>query len=194
MEIGSGTGNFAEFRDDVVSTDRWVEPWLDVACDAYRLPFGPGRVSHLILVDVFHHLSAPAAFFEEAGRVMAPRARVILFEPFISLISAMAYGLFHPEPIGWKISMEDHPSGNYYAAQANATRLLFADTSWLPGWSIERRQAFSAFAYLLSGGFSWPALYPRRALPLLLGLDRKLSRFPRVFGARCLIVLSRNAA
>ncbi len=192
VEIGSGIGNFAEWRADVLTTDRWLEPWLDLTCDAYRLPFRPGAVSHLVLFDVFHHLASPAAFFGEAARVMAPGARVIVLEPFISAISTIAYGLFHPEPIGWRAPLSPEPVNGYYAAQGNATRLFFRDPSWLRGWSIVQREVWSSFAYLLSGGFSRPALYPRRALNVLRRLDGALSHWPRVFGARCLVVLTRD--
>jgi hypothetical protein len=55
-----------------------------------------------------------------------------------------------------------------------------------------RAEAFAAWHYLLSGGFSKHALYPRSALPLLRGLDRVLSIAPRLFGGRCLIVLEKE--
>jgi hypothetical protein len=55
---------------------------------------------------------------------------------------------------------------------------------------MTRAEAFSAWHYLLSGGFSKPALYPRRALPFLRWLDERLP--PRIFGGRCLVVLEKR--
>ena len=189
VEIGSGVGNFGEFKSDVLLTDQSLEPWIDVCCDAYRLPFRAATISYLIMVDVFHHLSAPRAFFEAARAAVAPSGRIIVLEPYISLTSAPVYGMFHDEPIAWRAKIESTPSTEYYAAQGNATRLLFGDTEWLPGWRIIHREAFSAFGYLLSGGFSRPAFYPRKLLPMFNAVDRALSHFPKLFGARCLIVL-----
>ena len=189
VEIGSGIGNFGEFRSDVVLTDQSIQPWIDLTCSAYRLPFGARSVSHIVMFDVFHHLSAPRAFFESARPAMAAGGRIIIFEPYISLTSAVAYGVFHDEPIAWRAKIEETPSKEYYAAQGNATRLFFGDLDWLPGWRVIHREAFSAFGYLLSGGFSRPAFYPRRLLPAWNAVDRALSHFPRLFGARCLIVL-----
>jgi len=53
-------------------------------------------------------------------------------------------------------------------------------------------QAFSSFNYLLSGGYSKPALYPESWLEVIQRWDEFLSRWPRLFGARCLIGLQRT--
>ncbi len=62
VEIGSGVGNLKSHLPSAVSTDLFPNPWLDVVCDGYELPFTNGSLSHLILFDVFHHLRAPNAF------------------------------------------------------------------------------------------------------------------------------------
>ncbi len=191
VEIGAGIGNFGGFRADVVLTDQVLQPWIDLCCDAYRLPVRPGTISNLVLVDVFHHLSAPAVFFDRAWSALAPGGRVIVLEPYISLASLPVYGLFHSERIGWRAGTESEPSDRYYVAQGNATRFFFRDLTWLLGWRLVHREAFSAFAYLFSGGFSRPAFYPRNFLPLFKSVDDRLSRFPKLFGARCLVVFAR---
>src|SRR4029077_14138392 len=114
-------------------------------------------LSHIVMFDVFHHLSAPRAFFESARTALADHGRIIIFEPYISLLSSVVYGVLRDEPIAWRAKIEDTPSTDYYAAQGNATRLFFGNLDWLPGWRIVHREAFSAFGYLLSGGFSRPA-------------------------------------
>ena len=80
---------------------------------------------------------------------------------------------------------------DYYAAQGNATRLFFdrQRRDWPSGWSLIHAEAFAGFSYLFSGGFSKPALYPAGWLPRLERLDQVLSRWPRLFGARCLVGL-----
>lgn len=195
LELGSGLGQLKTHLPQVLCTDRVFWPGLDVVCDAYELPFGPGAVSHLILFDVFHHLQAPEAFLREARRVLSPAGRVILFEPFISLLSWPVYGLLHPEPVGWRRPIDRRPHlpqpRPYYAAQGNATRLFFRREipGWPAGWQILHAEAFSSLAYLLSGGYTRPAFYPRWCLSPLQRLDRWLSRWPTLFGARCLVVL-----
>ncbi len=195
VEIGSGVGNLKSRLPPAITTDLFPNPWLDLVCDGYELPFVEGSVSHLILFDVFHHLEAPEAFLREARRVLIEGGRLVMFEPYISCWSFAAYGLFHHEPVGWRrpISFSaalPRPRA-YYAAQGNATRLFFRreKRGWPAGWSVIHAEAFAGLSYLLSGGFGNPALYPRFCLPWLRWLDQSLSRWPRLFGVRCLVGL-----
>jgi SAM-dependent methyltransferase len=195
VEIGSGVGNLKSHLPTAVSTDLFYNPWLDVVCDGYELPFVSGCLSHLILFDVFHHLRAPNAFLREARRVLTREGRLILFEPYISWSSFPVYALFHHEPVAWRATIDFADTlplpRDYYAAQGNATRLFFRheQRDWPSDWSLIHVEAFASFSYLFSGGFSKPALYPERWHPRLERLDQALSRWPRLFGARCLIGL-----
>jgi SAM-dependent methyltransferase len=197
VEIGSGLGNLRARVPGAICTDLFPNPWLDVVCDGYELPFRDGSLSHLILFDVFHHLRAPNAFLREAARVLGPAGRLILFEPFVSWTSAPIYGLLHHEPVARKAAIDLAESlprpRDYYAAQGNATRLFFQREipGWPRGWEILHAEAFSCFHYLASGGYSKPAFYPRRALGLLRAIDHGLSKWPRLFGGRCLVGLRR---
>jgi SAM-dependent methyltransferase len=195
VEIGSGIGNLKAHLPQALCTDLFPNPWLDVVCDGYELPFRDGAVSHLVLFDVFHHLRAPNAFLREARRVLGPGGRLILFEPFISWLSYPVYGLLHHEPVAWHDPIDLRDSlprpRDYYAAQGNATRLFFGREipGWPAGWDVFHAEAFSSFSYLLSGGYSKPAFYPAARLPVIQRLDASLSRWPRLYGARCLVGL-----
>ena len=197
LEIGSGIGNLKAHYPSALCSDLFPNPWLDLVCDGYELPFGEASISHLVLFDVFHHLEAPRAFFKEARRVLAAGGRLIIFDPYISLASFPVYGLLHHEPVGWTKPLNDTEIASrprrYYAAQGNATRLFFHGKGRphiLQNWRIIHAEAFAAFSYLLSGGYSKPAVYPARLLPSIQALDAKLSRWPRLFGARCLVTLT----
>jgi SAM-dependent methyltransferase len=199
VEIGSGIGNLKEHYPAAICTDLFPNPWLDVVCDGYELPFAERSVSHLVLFDVFHHLRAPKAFLNEAKRVLTTEGRLILFEPYISLASFPVYGLLHHEPVAWRGAISeaerlDHPR-NYYAAQGNATRIFFGDEKekFLAGWKCLRAEAFSAFGYLLSGGYSKPAVYPGVCGRFIAATDNVLSYWPRMFAGRCLVTLMKPA-
>ena len=191
IEVGSGIGNLKQHLPKAITTDLFPNPWLDFVCDAYHLPFRDGSVSHLILFDVFHHLGYPAAFLKDARRVL--NGRLIIFEPFISWTSFPIYALFHHEPVAWRDPIDlSNSAGDtgYYAAQGNATRLFFKGK--VDGWRVLHAEASSAFHYLLSGGFSKPAFYPRSLLKSVRALDHVLTRWPRLFGGRCLVALERS--
>jgi len=119
--------------------------------------------------------------------------RLILFEPYISLASYPVYGLFHHEPVaGVSQLISARRSGDraiYYAAQGNATRLFFTSEfpHWPDGWNVFYAKAFSTFHYLLSGGYSKPAVYPAKCFDRIQEIDERLSHWPRVFGGRCLV-------
>lgn len=195
LEIGSGIGNLKTHLPAAITSDLFPNPWLDLVCDGYELPFADGSVSHLVLFDVFHHLRAPRAFLKEAKRVLTPAGRLILFEPFISAASYPAYACFHHEGLGdgTPLYMADtlpRPRA-YYTGQGNATRLFFSEdyAGWMDGWSVFHRETFAAFRYLLSGGYSRPALYPGAAYEALKKLDGACTCWPHMFGARCLVGL-----
>lgn len=196
VEIGSGVGNLKSHLPQSISTDLFPNPWLDLVCDGYELPFADASLSHLILFDVFHHLRAPGAFLREARRVLHPQGRVLVFDPFISLASWPVYGLLHHEPVAINAPIsyatELPRPRDYYAAQGNATRLFFRGEKpgWPDGWNVFHREAFAAFHYVLCGGFSKPAMYPIGMLGALRKLDEVLSCCPRLFAARCLVGLS----
>ena len=196
LEIGSGIGNLKTHFPAAICSDLFPNPWLDLVCDGYELPFAASSLSNLVLFDVFHHLEMPRAFLKEARRVLAARGRLIIFEPFISLASFPVYGLLHHEPVGWTKTIEDSDTAPrpraYYAAQGNSTRLFFRKEvpGWPERWTVFHAEAFSCFHYLLSGGFNKPAFYPGGWLTVLCRWDALLSRWPRLFGGRCLLGLT----
>ena len=210
IELGSGIGSFP----DAILTDVFVREWLDVTCSAYRLPFRDGSARAIVLFDVFHHLERPVAALAECARVLARGGRVIIFDVYVSWTSFLVYQL-HPERVRWRapidLSPEPPARDESYTGQGNATRMFFRRPSVIPSVSegpgrsggappvppgpsltlgMTRAEVFSAWHYLLSGGFSKPALYPRRALPFLRWIDERLP--PKIFGGRCLVVLEKG--
>ena len=200
VELGSGLGNLKAHLPEAIATDLFPNSWLDVACDAYELPFRDSSLSHLVLFDVFHHLEAPNAFLHEARRVLGLAGRLILFEPYIGWSSFPVYSIGHHEPISWNKPINTSERlprpREYYAAQGNATRLFFRGEfpAWPEGWTVFHAEPLACFHYLLSGGYSKPAFYPASLLKPIQKIDRLLSRWPRLFSGRCLIGLTPNSS
>ena len=59
LELGGGSGNFKSLVPSAVSSDITPAPWLDVVCDAQRLPFANKFFANVVMVDVFITSSIP---------------------------------------------------------------------------------------------------------------------------------------
>ncbi|PIT88579.1 MAG: methyltransferase type 11 [Candidatus Magasanikbacteria bacterium CG10_big_fil_rev_8_21_14_0_10_36_32] len=201
VELGSGIGNIKEIIPNCLRTDLFPNPWLDQTENAYRLSFDDETVSDLILFDVFHHLRYPGTALKEFERVLRPNGRVIIFDPYISLLGRIVYGFFHSEPIAWRNKIVWNASENwnaeqidYYAAQGNVTRIFFGNKfqTLLQNWSVISRSRLSAFSYVASGGYSGPQIYPNCLYPLAHSFDKVFDFLPAVFATRALVVLKKK--
>lgn len=201
VELGSGIGAIKEFIPDCIATDIFPNPWIERMENAYKLSFESGTISNLVLLDVFHHLQYPGTALSEFSRVLTTGGRILMLEPYAGLIGRTVYGLFHHEPlelhteITWNapVDFDPHKTG-YYAAQGNAGRIFCSGRydHLLGSWRVVTVRRFSCMAYLASGGFSKPQLYPTNLLPFLQTIDRTLSICPTIFGARMFVVLEKR--
>lgn len=202
LELGSGIGNFKSAYEACITSDIFPNPWIDRVESAYRLSFPADSLSHIVMFDVFHHLAYPGSALEEAKRVLVKGGRVIIFDPYISLLGMLVYGVFHHEPVAFREKIQwlalagANPDETYYAAQGNATRIFRKNSAWqeyiTKDWNIEAVKKFSALSYVLSGGFSKPALYPAFALPLIKICEKFFDLFPFLFATRTLVVLEKK--
>jgi len=201
VELGSGMGNIKQHLPGCITTDVFPNPWLDQLENAYDLTFADGSVSHMILFDVWHHLEYPGTALRELYRVLTEHGKVIIFDPAMGVLGRFVFGHFHHEPLGLNDEIQweapenfSRHSPHYYAAQGSASRIFgsAAFREQLRSWRVAEVAYFSALAYLGSGGFRGPQLYPMAALPLLNRVDSFLSRFP-ILASRMLVVLEKRA-
>lgn len=203
LEIGGGSGNFKAFAPGAISSDLLSAPWLDLVCDAQRLPFPDDSFANIVMVDVLHHIESPLRFLQEAQRVLQSNGRLIFCEPAITPLSGLFYRLFHDEPVDMSVdplavdtfSIDKDP---WDSNQATPTLLVgqFRDAvaRAVPKLILERVERFSFVAYPLSGGFQpWCLLPHFLARPLLKfeWLSRHL--FGRFAAFRLLAAFSKNA-
>jgi SAM-dependent methyltransferase len=201
VELGSGIGNIKIEIPDAISTDLFENPWIDQVENAYQLSFADNSVSNLILFDVFHHFEYPGNALSEFYRVLKPKGRVIIFDPSISMVGYLIYGLFHHEPVAitkkirWKADVPfDAWTAPYYAAQGNAERVFFGINYLenLGEWNIIEKKKYSALTYVLSGGYSKPQLFSSKSFSKIKALEKRLDHLPRIFSTRLLVVLQKR--
>lgn len=203
LEIGGGSGNFKQFRDDVVSSDIAHAPWLDLVCDAQRLPFPPDSFANIVMFDVLHHLEHPGTFFREAERVLLPGGHIVMVEPAITPVSGFFYRFFHEEPVVMKADplTEGAPTKGrdpYASNQAIPTliALRHADRfhERFPHLKITGVEWLSLFAYPLSGGFKSWALIRQKWVCWLLRLENVVQRpIGRLFGFRMILIIVKHS-
>jgi SAM-dependent methyltransferase len=202
VELGSGIGKIKSIIPNCICTDVLLNPYIDKKENAYKLDFEDSSVSNLILFDVFHHLEYPGEALSEFYRVLVPSGRVLIFEPAISLLGLVIYGLLHPEPLGiFKKIKWDAPSEfssineyDYYVAQANATRIFFSNnqSELNKKWNVIEKIRLSAISYVAAGGYKKIQLYPLKMHPVLTKIDKFCDKFPWLFATRMLITLEKK--
>ena len=201
VEVGSGIGAAKAFIPECITTDIFHNPWIDRRENAYSLSFRTGTVSNLILLDVFHHLQFPGTALSEFWRVLADGGRLILLEPGMGTLGKFIYGLFHHEPLGLRRPISwsapagfDPENAGYYAAQGNATRVFLHQEfpEELALWRTIIVNKLPDFAYVASGGFSKPQLYPEAILPLIRRIEKVFAKWPRFSTTRLLVVLEKR--
>ncbi|NJL55601.1 class I SAM-dependent methyltransferase [bacterium] len=202
LELGGGSGNFKQFAPGVVSTDVIPLPWIDVVADAQNLPFEDSSFDNFVLFDVLHHIENPCLFFAEALRVLRPKGRIIMMEPYISPVSWWVYNFLHPEPVDFAqdplaLTPPDPNRQPFDANQAFATILFERQATRFrrkyPNFSIRYCRRLSFFVYPLSGGFDKPSLIPLFCLKPILALENSVRFLSSWFAFRILVVLEKAA-
>ena len=203
LEIGGGSGNFKAFAPHAVSSDIVQAPWLNLVCDAQRLPFAEASFANIVMVDVLHHLESPALFFAESMRVLKAGGRLIFCEPAITPLSSIFYRLFHEEPFNMhvdplankKLSNDRNPwEANQGIPSLIIGRYRDAVAKAFPNLTLVSTNYLSFLAYPLSGGFKpWTRLPAAAARPLLAVEWRLRSLLGRLAAFRLLAAYEKRA-
>jgi SAM-dependent methyltransferase len=201
LELGSGSGNFKEYMSDCLSSDVDFCDWVDICFDAHNIPFKDSSISNIIMIDVLHHLSSPVFFFEEAIRVLKKNGRIILIEPFPSILSLSIYKLVHPEPFDFKTDYFNSENTNnkhpWESNQAIAYLLFYKHVkSFLIKFNnriqIIKKKKFSFILYPASGGFEHKSYIPDFLIPVFRLIEKILLPFQSLFAFRCFIVIEKK--
>jgi SAM-dependent methyltransferase len=199
VELGSGIGAIKTVIPECITTDLFPNEGIDSVESVYNLSFKDKSVSNFILFDVFHHIEFPGDAFNEMYRTLNKNGRIILFEPSMSVLGFLIFGLFHHEPIGFgkKIKWNNFTSTyvpKYYAAQGNAFRLFVKNTHfnlYNDKWRIHKIERKAVISYVLSGGYRGKQLYPEKWYSFMKKADKIFDFFPAIFSTRLLIVLDK---
>lgn len=86
LELGSGGGFLPEIIPDVITSEVFYLPDMDVLLNGHHLPFPSDSLKAILMSNVFHHIPNAERFISEALRCLKPGGRIIMLEPWVSKI------------------------------------------------------------------------------------------------------------
>lgn len=179
LELGSGSGFFAQHQPQVITSEVWPATQVDIRCSAAGLPFADGSLAALYLLDVLHHIQRPQAFFAEAQRCLAPGGAILMIEPANTGFGRFIYQNFHHEPFDPEAPTWQLPSGDPRQVANGALPWIMLDRDRrlfeerFPELQVAQLQPCLPLRYLISGGLSGPQLLPTASYPLLEWLEER---------------------
>ena len=201
IEIGCGIGRIKKYLGGITTVDILKTRWTDVVGDGEILPFKNESVANLILFDVLHHLQHPVLFFREAFRILQYQGRLIVADPYVSLVSRIVYNYFHPEPVNincnpFQKSVALSSNKPFDSNQAIATLIFYKYIqSWkqhFPQFSLLLRKRYGFLAYPATGGFGGKTLLPFSIISWIQKNEKLLNKFSGLLAFRLLVVLEKD--
>ena len=199
VELGSGSSFLYEHIKGLIKTNILVIPDNHMAFDACNMPFKDSSIDNLILISVFHHLGEPERFLQEAARVLKPEGRILISDPYISILSYGLWGFLHPE--GCCLSRTGFKKGIHYnpllaANSANAT-LMFAkkNSKWkskLPELKVIEVTPHSIFHYWLAGGYNFAPLVPKWLFGMIRLAEKLFSPLGGLLASFMFVIVERS--
>jgi len=198
LEIGCGGGFLKEVEPAIIASDVFPTPSADIVLDARFLPFRKDSLKAVLMVDVLHHVTDPAAFLREAARCVRPGGACLMIEPWNTSWARWVYRHLHHEPFepegGWNIPESGPLSGANGALPwivFERDRAIFRQR--FPEWRVPRIVPLMPFVYLASGGVSRRSLLPHWAYKVIRGVEQRVPGLDRMAGMFALIALHKTS-
>ncbi len=194
LEIGSGGGFISDLCPKVITSEVFWCSSVDLVLDARRLPFSPGSLRSILMVDVFHHIADVETFLAGAVEALRQGGVLAMIEPWMSPWARLVYGRLHHEPFApnaknWRLPEAGPLSGANSALPwivfHRDLKLFQQRFPLLHLLSVEPGYPFS---YLASGGVSLRSLTPGWLYAVCRGFERLLD--PSGKGLSCFALIT----
>lgn len=176
LELGSGAGYIKKFIPECITSDVLELPFNDMQVNALAMPFIDEELSFICMIDVFHHIPDVEQFLKEVQRTLKPGGKIVMIEPANTWWGRFIYQNFHHEPFLPEVNEWKLPPGGPMSAANGALPWIVFERDWenktkglLPNFIKNKMEIIFPLVYLLSGGLSWPQLFPKY---LTVALDR----------------------
>lgn len=198
IEIGSGAGFLNEIIPNVIQSDVFVTPGIDVVFSAEKLPFKKNDTAAFFMLDVLHHIPKPSNFLQEASACLKSKGRIIMIEPYISAWGKFIWKNFHHEPCDDKTdSWSVEKTGPLSGANSAIPWIIFVRDKEkfekkFPSLRIVKIYPHTPFCYLLSGGVSMKTLVPEFTYGFFKTIELFLTPFRSYLSMFVTIVLEKR--
>ena len=162
IELGCGASFIDQVNKTIKKTDVFLNSNTDFKLNAMDIGKNfENKISNLILVNVFHHISDPELFLKSAEKSLLSGGRIIMIEPSNNYWSRLVYKFvghetFDRSQIEWKFDSKDPLLDSN---QALSWIILERDyekfKNLFPMFSLIQKKNLMPFSYLLSGGHSF---------------------------------------
>ena len=162
IELGCGASFIDQINKSIKKTDVFLNSNTDFKLNAMDIGKEfENKISNLILVNVFHHISDPELFLKSAEKSLLSGGRIIMIEPSNNYWSKLVYKFVGHEPfdtsqIEWKFQSKDPLlDSNQALSWIIFERDYEKFKKLFPMFSLIKKKNMMPFSYLLSGGHSF---------------------------------------
>ena len=197
LEIGCGASFIDQIIKSIKKSDVFLNSNTDLKIDAMEVGLRfENKISNLILVNVFHHISNPELFLRSAEKSLVSGGRIIMVEPSNNVWSRLIYKLvghekFDTEQRTWEFESNDPLLDSNQALSWIIFKRDYKKFKKLfPKFSLLTKKSMMPVSYLLSGGHT----YNSKVGKIFIKFIRKLERifFDKQFGIFDLICIEKN--
>ncbi|MBF0299200.1 MAG: methyltransferase domain-containing protein [Oligoflexia bacterium] len=189
LEIGSGTSPIKIFYPSIITSDVMPLPYLDHCFDVHDLglydKIKDESLDVVVMTNVLHHLQNPLIAMEQISKKIKPSGRVIIVEPFFSIVSKFVFTKFHHEKMDFDVVSPclENVSGPLTSANmALPYKIFFMEHSWQEQvgkvfFISYPAVFFSSLSYMMTGGISRSFPINRLLYKVLFKIDAVLAKF-----------------
>ena len=179
IELGCGASFINKTNKSIKKTDVFLNANTDFKLDAMEVGEKfEHKISNLILVNVFHHISNPELFLKSAEKSLLEGGRIIMIEPSNNFWSKLVYKFIGHEKFDTKQIDWDFASKDPLLDSNQALSWIIFDRDFnkfknsFPMFSIIKKKNMMPISYLISGGHSF-----NTRIGKIIKVIRKMERF-----------------
>jgi SAM-dependent methyltransferase len=207
LEFGAGIGASKFFLRDynLIVTDVISNDWLDLSeVDALNSGFESNSFDYIIINQVLHHLSSPYKFFQEAFRILRPGGRLLVLDPYTSLLMRTVLRIMRHEGFNELVNLKNVntefcDAKDPWSANCSTAKLIFDNDEreiYTNGFRLIQKVTCECLTFLNSGGVVAKTFYiplSNLLLTLLNKVDRQIVRLaPNLLGTQIRVALEKT--